>query len=169
MNPTVTGKLKKYEPLEAREFVDFTNFSSLALKYVKQACEDHYNQLIGSCDVLNSDRGSSCVEDSQIAGSKLFLVRFLESNNYTRANISNQRTVPSKKIKLTATQLLSNIPKNTMSYLTTYPKSLSVVDLLLAGRIIRPKEEIEVLLVLNFLINIYIKNNGLKWTHEGST
>ena len=41
MNPTVTGKLKKYEPLEAREFVDFTNFSSLALKYVKQACEDH--------------------------------------------------------------------------------------------------------------------------------
>ena len=38
MNPTVTAKLKKYEPLVAREFVDFTNFSSLILKNVKQAC-----------------------------------------------------------------------------------------------------------------------------------
>ena len=36
MNPTVTGKLKKYEPLEAREFVDFTNFSSLALNMLSK-------------------------------------------------------------------------------------------------------------------------------------
>ena len=163
-------KVKKCKPLEAREFVDFTNFSSLTLKYVKQACEDHCNQLIGSCNVLYSDRGSSCVEDSQIAGPKLFLIRLLESNNYARTNIPNQRIVPSKKIKLTTTQPLSNIPKNTPSYSTTYPKSSSVVDLLHAGRIIRPKEEIEVLLVLNLLIYIYlyIRNNGLKWTHEGS-
>ena len=49
---------------------------------------------------------------------------------------------------------------------TTYPKSLIVADLLRAGRIVRPKEEIEALLVSEFL-NIY-KNNGLKWTDEGS-
>ena len=72
MNNAVAGKLKKYERLEAREFVDFTHFSSLALKHVKQACKNHYNQQIGSCDVLNSDRGLSCVKDSQIAANKVF-------------------------------------------------------------------------------------------------
>ena len=36
-NPTGTGNFSKYEPLEAREFVDFTNSSSLMLKNV----EDH--------------------------------------------------------------------------------------------------------------------------------
>ena len=65
-------KVKKYEPLEARELVDFTNFSSLSLKNVKQACEDHFHQEIGSCDVLYSDRGPCCVKDSQIAGKKVF-------------------------------------------------------------------------------------------------
>ena len=58
MNPTVTGKLKKFEPLEAKEFVDFTNFSSLTLRNVKQACEYHYNQQIGSYDVLYSQIAS---------------------------------------------------------------------------------------------------------------
>ena len=156
ISPTATGKLKKYEPLEAREFADFTNFSSLTLKNVKQACKDHYHQQIGSCDVLHSDRGPSCVKDSQIAGKKVFVVRFLEPMNYTRMEISNQRTVPSKKIKLTTTQSLLRILKNTPPSSTTYPKSLSVADLLRAGRIVRPKEEIEALLVLEFF-DIYKK------------
>ena len=38
------GKLKKCEPLEAKEIVDFfTNFSSLTSKNVKEACEDQCN------------------------------------------------------------------------------------------------------------------------------
>ena len=49
---------------------------------------------------------------------------------------------------------------------TTYPKSLIAADLLRDGRIVRPKEEIEALLILEFF-DIY-KNSGLKWTHEGS-
>ena len=64
--------------------------------------------------------------------------------------------MPSKKIKLTTTLSLSNIPKNTPSSSKTYPKSLSVADLLSTGRIIRPKEVIEALLVLEFF-DIYKK------------
>ena len=122
--PHGNWKVKKIRTTRSKRICRFYKFFITGAKYVKQACEDHYNQLIESCDVLYSDRGSSCVKDSQIAGSKLFLVRFLESNNYTRANISNQCTVSSKKIKLTTAQPLSNIPKNTPSYSTTYPKSL---------------------------------------------
>ena len=36
-----------------------------------------------------------------------------------------------------------------------------------AGRIIRPKEETEASLVLEFF-DIYIRSNSLKWTHESS-
>ena len=113
---------------------------------------DHYNQQIGSCDVWYSNGGSPCAEDSH----KSFLVRFLESNNYTRTDISNQRLVPSKKIKLTTTRSLSSILKNTPSSSTTYPKSLFVADLLRGRRIVRSKEEIEALLVLEFF-EIYKK------------
>ena len=54
-NPTVTGKLKKYEALEVREIVDFFyKFSSLTLKNVKQVCKDHNNQEIGSCAAIGA-------------------------------------------------------------------------------------------------------------------
>ena len=85
ISPTATGKLKKYEPLEAREFADFTNFSSLTLKNVKQTCEDYYKQQIGSA--------MSCIEIEGHLVSNCWQKSFLESNNYTRADISNQRIV----------------------------------------------------------------------------
>ena len=106
---------------------------------------------------MHSGEGPYFVEDSQIARKTFFLVRFLELNNYyTRTDISNQRTVSSKKIQLTTTQSLSNIPKNIPSSSATYPESLSVAGFLHAGRIARPKEEIETLLVLE-LFNMYEK------------
>ena len=74
--PRSNWKVKKIRTTRSKRICKFYKFSSLTLKNVKQACEDHYNQQIGSCDVLHSDRGSSCVEDSQIAGKKVFLVRF---------------------------------------------------------------------------------------------
>ena len=77
-------------------------------------------------------------------------MRFLEPKNYTRTDILNQCTVPSKKIKLTTSQSLSRIPKNTPPSSAIYPKSLPVADFLFAGRIVRPNEEIEALLVLEF-------------------
>ena len=91
-------------------------------------------------------------------------MRFLESNNNARTDISNQCPVPPKKIKLTTIQSLSNIPENTPPYSITYPKSLSVGDLLRAGRIVRPKKQIEALLALEFF-DIYKK----QCFHNGST
>ena len=49
-----------------------------------------------------------------------------------------------------------NILKNIPSSSTTHPKSRAAADLLLAGRIVAPKEETEALLPLEFF-NIYKK------------
>ena len=57
VNSQPSGKLKKYEPLDARDFVDFSNYDSLTLNNVKEACENFYAAPSGSCNVLYSDRG----------------------------------------------------------------------------------------------------------------
>lgn len=58
--------------------------------------------------------------------------------------------VSSKKVKLTTTHSLSNIPKNILSSSTIYSKSLSVGDLLHAGRILRSKVVTETSFILVF-------------------
>ena len=108
----------------------------MLLKYV----EGHCNKQWGSCDVSYSDRGPSCVEDSQIAGSKGFFGVILRV----------QQICENGHFKSTYCTIyfLSNILKNTPSSSTTYPKSLCVADLLFAERLFRPKIEIETLLLL---------------------
>ena len=72
------NKSKKYEPLDTRDFVDFTKYDELSIENVKDACEKFYELPGGSCDVLLSDRGPSCyLTEEQIAGKKFYLVRFL--------------------------------------------------------------------------------------------
>ena len=66
-------RLKKYEPLETREFVDFTDYDNVTIENVKDACEKHYNAPAGSCDVLLGDKGPSCYLTEQIAGKKNIL------------------------------------------------------------------------------------------------
>ena len=71
------NKSKKYQPLDTRDFVDFTEYDELSIENVKAACEKFYDMPGGSCDVLLSDRGPSCYLTEQIAGKKFYLVRFI--------------------------------------------------------------------------------------------
>ena len=74
MSPIATGKQKKYEPERTRDLVNFSDYSTSI-----QACEKFYGEEEGSCDVLFSERGPSCIEDEQIAGKKVILIRFIQS------------------------------------------------------------------------------------------
>ena len=47
-----TGKSKKYELERTRDFVNFSDYSSLSLKNIKYACEKFHGDAPGSCDVL---------------------------------------------------------------------------------------------------------------------
>ena len=62
--------MKKYEPLDTRDFVLFTEFYELSLENIKKACGRHYRLPRNSCDVLVSDRGPSCTRFEQIKGKK---------------------------------------------------------------------------------------------------
>ena len=70
--------LKKYEPLDTRDFVPFEDDKELNLENIKEACERFYNDPAGSCDLLASDRGPLCSKFEQIKGRKVFFIRFLE-------------------------------------------------------------------------------------------
>ena len=56
MSSTASGRLKKYEPLDTRDFVLFEDYEELNLENIKEACEKFYNAPAGSCDILASDR-----------------------------------------------------------------------------------------------------------------
>ena len=38
-----TGRQKKYEALDTRDFVDFSNNDELSIENIRLACEAHYN------------------------------------------------------------------------------------------------------------------------------
>ena len=142
MSTAPTGRLKKYEPLQAREFVPFSKHFELTIKNIKQACEQHYNAPRNSCDILVSDRGPSCTKIDQIKGRKVYLVRFLESTNKScfetpEASTTDNQDIQercSNSVPRSLPKQLINIPKS------TYAKSLSIGDLLKAGQLIKKSQ-----------------------------
>ena len=59
MSANPSGRLKKYEPLDTRDFVPFNTLTELSIGNIKKACECFYNMPENFCDVLASDRGPS--------------------------------------------------------------------------------------------------------------
>ena len=43
MSSTSSGRLKKYEPLDTRDFVQFEGYEELSVANIKEACEKFYN------------------------------------------------------------------------------------------------------------------------------
>jgi len=77
MFSAASGRLKKYKPLDTRDFVPFEDYEELSVENIKEACEKFYNAPPGSCDILASDRGPSCTKLEQI---KVYFIRFLQPN-----------------------------------------------------------------------------------------
>ena len=83
MSSEPTGRAKKYEPLDTRDFVDFSDFNEITIENIKEACENHYGAPSGSCDILLRDRGSSCFSTEQIASKKVLFIRFVNPEAIT--------------------------------------------------------------------------------------
>ena len=69
MSSTASGRLKKFEPLDTRDFT---------IENIKESCEKYYQAPEGSCDILASDRGPSCTKLDQIKGKKVHFICFLQ-------------------------------------------------------------------------------------------
>ena len=81
MSSVASGRLKKYEPLDTRDFVPFEDYDELSIDNIKDACERFYNPPQDTCDILASDRGPSCNRFEQLKGKKVFFIRFLPPEN----------------------------------------------------------------------------------------
>ena len=47
--------LKKFEPLDTRDFVDFLSYEELSIENIKEACKNFFEMPAGTCDVLLTD------------------------------------------------------------------------------------------------------------------
>ena len=63
MSSIVSGQVKKYEPLDTRDFVPFEDYDELSIDNMKDACERFYNAQQNTCEILASDRGPSCARN----------------------------------------------------------------------------------------------------------
>ena len=150
MNPQPAGTLKKYQPSDARDFVDFSKYNELTLQNVKEACEQFYNRPHGTCDVLYSDRGPSCTKDDQIYGKKVFLVRFLDAKESCvpvitgdlSENMQNRHSVITCRPHSIDSLTIKRSRINTRNVCSSaFPKSVSMADVVRARVLVKPKEE----------------------------
>ena len=140
MSPIPTGRIKKYEPLDTRDFVPFTDFYKLSLENMKIACERHYRLPGNSCDVSRSDRGPSCTRFEQIKGKNVFRVIFLE-------NREQIVTSPGKLVSSTPgnfsvpVTMISNVTdaKHVAAPPSVFVQSVSIAALLKTGKLIKRK------------------------------
>ena len=138
MLSTASGRLKKYEPLNTRDFIPFEDYEELNLENIKGARERFYNAPAGSCDIIASDRGPSCSKFKQIKGRKVFFIRFLEPKENAdctfwapEASFEHTPACP-KSVPASPSQ----VKRVTTS--TVVPKSVSITQLLRAGTLVKP-------------------------------
>ena len=155
MSPNASGRLKKYEPLDTRDFIPFDDYEELTIDNVKEACEKFYKAPEGSCDILASDRGPSCTKLEQLKGKKVYFIRFLPPEQVVDS--CNPQT--SSAVKASSSPIKQNSPK--ISVVT--PKSLSISQLLRAGKLVKPiKQNIVTLELETFDIQ------KMQWIKKGS-
>ena len=137
LSPSPSGRLKKFHPLDTREFVSFPN-EKFNLENIKKACEKHYEMPQGSCDVLASDRGPSCSRLEQIENKKFYFVRFLSEPPAPAVTPKFQRT-----------------PLSTRSCTSSsHPPSVSISTLLKAGQVVKNVCEIAKLQLHSFDVHL---------------
>ena len=132
MSATPSSRMKKFEPMDIRDFIPFAAFyNELSIKNIKAAREEFYHELPYSCDILASDHGPSCTNMEHLKGKKVFLVWFVPTNSTSRLDRSNKDM----------TQVGSKEQFDPSK--STFPKSVSIGDVLYAGNLIKPVQQHE--------------------------
>ena len=166
------NRLKKFEPLDTRDFVDFSDFDEISIDNIKLACEKFYEMPKGSCDVLLGDRGPSCYLTEQIVGKKVYFIRFLDPTKRAKNSKGTQPQLETGKKKIMEgnesnmglSSFIGRHPQTTVFPETTFPKvpqtafpkSVSIADLLQARKLIEAPDISTVTMVLESY-NVYDK------------
>ena len=124
------NRLKKFEPLDTRDFVDFSDFDEISIDNIKLACEKFYEMPKGSCDVLLGDRGPSCYLTEQIVGKKVYFIRFLDPTKRAKNSKGTQPQLETGKKKIMEgnesnmglSSFIGRHPQTNVFPETTFPK-----------------------------------------------
>eukprot|EP00112_Aurelia_sp_Birch-Aquarium-sp1_P014185 Seg3046.1 transcript_id=Seg3046.1/GoldUCD/mRNA.D3Y31 product="Eukaryotic elongation factor 2 kinase" protein_id=Seg3046.1/GoldUCD/D3Y31 len=139
---SVPNRSKKYDPLDTRDFVDFSVYTELSFENIKDACEGYYEVPQGSCDVLLSDRGPSCFLTEQVAGKKLYYVRFTDILCPAPSKVRKTTKIDADRdeIRVHSQDIAQEISSLPPVPPTAFRKSVSVATLLEARKLITPPD-----------------------------
>ncbi len=154
LSSDVQGKAQKYVRVGPREFVSFPH-EAVTIKNLKEACHKHFKSRIGDdivCDILAGDQGPPCSSVEQIPSFNVIHVRFVVTNHedptpsshdscpWEVDNVSsclteirNRKKRPRPLGKITS---LPN-PEYSAKETSSYRKSLSVLEMLKLGTVIK--------------------------------
>lgn len=142
MSSTASGRLKKFEPLDTRDFFPFGDYDDLTIANIKEACEKCYQAPEGSCDILASDRGPSCTKLEQIKGKKVYFIRFLPPKSTDVAPKLGQQlfedSLAPAKVTMSVPSPIKTSGNLPALHSMVFPKSVTITDLLKAGKLVKP-------------------------------
>ena len=142
MSSTASGRLKKFEPLDTRDFVPFGDYDDLTIANIKEACKKYYQAPEGSCDTLASDRGPSCTKLEQIKGKKVYFICFLPAKSTDVTPKLGQQlfedSLAPAKVTISVPSPMKTSGKLPGLHSMVFPKSVSINDLLKAGKLVKP-------------------------------
>ena len=134
------GNSIKSAKYDLREFVLF-EYSKVTLENIKRGCKVHYRENLTTCDILISDQGPSCSRLDQIPSFKVIYVNSILSEALELDPIGSQPQY--KKIRKSCFSYSVVSPVSTAKSIVSsvVPKSLSSVDMLEFGKIIKTIEK----------------------------
>ena len=143
LSSDVQGKAQKYARIGPREFVPFSH-ENLTIKNLKEACYKHFKSRIGEnmvCDILAGDQGPSCSLLEQIPNFNVIHVCFVVATNDScpweaDSSCPSNSTAHAKKRPREETTSLPN-PKLRAKETSSFPKSLSVLEMLKLGTVVK--------------------------------
>lgn len=139
LSTEVSGKAQKYSRIGPREFVPF-DYEEVTLDNIKNACRRHFASIVGErmvCDVLAGEQGPSCSSVQQIPDLKVVHVRFIEPNDRdvdAEDRMELDRLPLKRPFRRANTQSLPVTKVESPS--KTFPKSLSVLEMMRLGKVI---------------------------------
>lgn len=149
LSAEVIGKAQTLSRIGPREFVSFAGYDDLTLKNIKLACQKHFLPRVGKnleCHVLAGKQGPSCSTVEQIPALKLVHVRFINVPEEDTLQLDDDLAVsnflvPSRKRPTTSAPMSPSRSKraapSASSASRTFPKSLSVSDIMRLGKVIK--------------------------------
>jgi hypothetical protein len=153
LSAEVSGKAQKYTRVGPREFVTYQD-GELTVEGIKEACVRHFALEDMSCDILASDQGPSCTSMEHIPDLKVIHVRFINETSKLKKG-EKSCNHPPIHVSSVPSMLVSDrgnheneIPYS--STRTSYPKSLSVSQMIKLGKTLKPDAAGKVLDIYSF-------------------